>query len=199
MRSYKASWMPGNNSNCDDLQEHQGRQGVPGTVSICVGVTQESPGDRTIETRHFGERITIGPALDKEGLERLKNEGITRVIDLRTPGETDPVSPQEEQDLLHGFGTEHLNVPIDWKKADFDDFDTVRRAMDEADGPVYLHSTNGKRAAVIAVAHRAIQKDMTPKLAVREAESMGAFTAGSRAEDFLAEYIAARVGIDLIE
>lgn len=152
-----------------------------------------------MEAKEIIHGVTAGPARDQGSLMRLPREGFSRVIDLRTEGETDPLSPAEEADLLQDADLEHVHLPVDWKDMGYDQADRILAAIDGADGPVYIHSTSGKRAAAMVVIDRAIRKGLNPKEAVRQAEALGAIQGGTTADVFIAGYVAERVGVDIID
>lgn len=149
-----------------------------------------------MERKELEPGVFTGPQLGEEGLRRLPEEGIVAVIDLRRPEENgNLLRPQKESEIVQEMGLKYVHIPVDWKRMDFDQADRFRAALADVGGPVYVHSRHhGDRAATFVLIDRAIRKNQDPKSAARTAEQLGVIRAGTRADDFVAQYIAARIG-----
>jgi uncharacterized protein (TIGR01244 family) len=88
-----------------------------------------------------------------EALERLKASGFGTVITLRNASESPAVA--EEEAIVKKQGLKYVSVPVSPQTFSAADVDAVRRAIEEADGPVLLHCASGNRsgAAWAAVEH----------------------------------------------
>lgn len=111
------------------------------------------PFSRRRPPRPLHARVTpwlyVGPALDEAGYRRLRDAGVTHVVDLRSEGSDDP-------QVMRQLGLEWARVPIDDRAAPTDQQVAEINGWLEAsaDPPVvYIHCEGGLgRSPTVAIA-----------------------------------------------
>lgn len=148
-----------------------------------------------MERKEIERGVTAGPQPEEAELRHLVEEGFTTVIDVRSEKKNGILMrPKEEERVAREVGLTYVHIPVTWKRIDFDQADRLRQAIHDAKGNIYIHSRRGDLAAALTIMDRAVTKGLDPKVAVRQAEAMGVIRAGTRGDDFIAEYVSERVG-----
>jgi len=115
--------------------------------------------------------VWLGGPPDADDLARLSAEGVTWVIDLRTPEEDIEVTAT----AAAAEGLKYVNFPLGQEFADDELVANVGRALEEARGSgdsVLLHCASGNRAGEVWALHRVAQ-GADPDEALAEAEAAG--------------------------
>ena len=98
----------------------------------------------------IGADIYIAGQPAPEGLQRVKELGVTRIINLRTTMEMDnrEVVPFDEAQAVKDLGIEYVHIPLGGPDTPYSlaGLDQFAQAMSEAQGPVLLHCTVAWRA-----------------------------------------------------
>ena len=104
------------------------------------------------EPTKISATISAGGQPNEEDIAALKAAGVRKIINLRRPGEQNqPLDPDAEGAAVRAAGMEYLHVPVDPKNLDPSSSAAVTKAVEEADGPVYIHCAAGGRAVTHAL------------------------------------------------
>lgn len=140
--------------------------------------------------------VYLGGQPAPEDFELLNGQGITSIINLRHPGETD----WDEAELAEEFGMQYIRLPIQSREDLTDElFDQALETLSEnVDGKTLVHCTACSRVGAIWYAYRVLEQDAKPEDAEQEAR-----TAGMRGDWLLEaakEYVARRkIGADGVQ
>jgi uncharacterized protein (TIGR01244 family) len=102
-------------------------------------------------------RVYIGGQPSEAALARLRELGVTAVVNLRTPSEMDDRTqvPYDEAEAVDRLGMEYVWVPLGGEEHPYtpDAVDTFVQVLDRHEGRVFLHCTMGWRASYLWVAY----------------------------------------------
>lgn len=147
-------------------------------LGVCVSAFAELT-PKALETDEFvsgayiaGNVIIAGQPKSKAGLEDLKLQGVSLVVNLRTPREMaaeDHPLPNEQK-IVESLGMQYANLPSGGSSHPYSP-ETVTQLfelIDATDGRVLLHCRSGRRASHLWVAylvkHRGLSLDEAVKL-----------------------------------
>lgn len=120
-------------------------------------------------------KVSAGGQPSEEDIAALKAAGVRKIINLRRPGEPNqPLDPQAEGDVVRRAGMEYLHVPVDPKNLDPSSAAAVTKAIEEADGPVYVHCAAGGRAVTHALLADGNAAGSSADDVMKKADSIGA-------------------------
>ncbi len=109
---------------------------------------------------------------DEAALKAARSRGVTTVINLRSPGETE----WNEKEVVEQMGLEYVNIPIR-KKSDTLDQDAIKaisKAVAQQGGrPVLLHCSSGNRASAWLAVHLVDDHDLDVESALGVARKTG--------------------------
>ncbi|MBI1339965.1 hypothetical protein GC169_07120 [bacterium] len=125
----------------------------------------------------------VGPAYvagqpSEAALEKLKAEGVTKVISLRTPQEMDNrrMVPFDEAAKAKSLGMTYVNIPLGLGGPESpytpEQVDAFAAALGTADGKVLLHCTVGWRASHMWAAYLVRHRGYTLEDAIANARAM---------------------------
>lgn len=125
----------------------------------------------------------VGPAYvagqpSEAALEKLKAEGVTKVISLRTPQEMENRSmvPYDEAAKARALGMSYVHIPLGLGGPDHaptpEAVDAFAAALASADGKVLLHCTVGWRASHMWAAYLVRHRGYSLDEAIRHARAM---------------------------
>lgn len=139
----------------------------------------------------INEKITSGRQPTEEELRNLPQEGYKAVINLRAAGEEDqPLSPQEEAELVKSLGLKYLNIPVSTQEGlKTEQVDQFLQEVDRLPGPVFVHCRRGKRSGAFSMIFEALQQGLAGQEALEQAESMGFECDVPRIKEFFINYI----------
>ncbi|MCC5886336.1 MAG: DUF885 family protein [Gammaproteobacteria bacterium] len=144
-------------------------------VSAWIETTASS---RITEFSQPAPGVWLGDPPTKADLDRLRQQGVGLVIDLRTAGE----EIEDAADAATSFGLRYLNLPVGLDLADADvvaGFAAALEAATEAGEGVLLHCASGNRAGEVWALYQ-VEQGMSPAAALADAEAAG--TRGERLE-----------------
>lgn len=125
------------------------------------------------EPTKVNAKISAGGQPSEEDIAALKAAGVKKIINLRREGEQNqPLDPGAEGDAVKRAGMEYLHVPVDPKNLDPSSAAAVTKAIEETDGPVYVHCAAGGRAVTHALL--ADGKGGSADAVFKKAEEIGA-------------------------
>lgn len=119
--------------------------------------------------------ILAGQPLDAQAMQKLSAEGVSTIINLRTPGEmADSASTPIDEAMLSGqLGISYVQLPSGGPEYPFSD-ETVRQfaeAYSNAKGRVLLHCNSGRRATHLWVAYLTTHLNMDINEAIIHGQS----------------------------
>jgi uncharacterized protein (TIGR01244 family) len=111
-----------------------------------------------------------------EALAKLKSEGVTTVINLRTPSEMDnrEYVPFDEKVVVDSLGLEYIHIPLGGTEFPYTNEALLKfaNAIDKAEGKVLLHCTVGRRASNMWAAYLIQFKGFEPNKAIEYAKAV---------------------------
>lgn len=120
-----------------------------------------------------GDIIIAGQPLTEEAMKKLKAEGVSRIVNLRTPAEMDnrESTPIAEAEIAGKLGLEYHELPAGGPEHPYtpDMVKTFNKIVGESDGTVFLHCNSARRATHLWVAWLSQHEG----LSVDEAISLG--------------------------
>jgi uncharacterized protein (TIGR01244 family) len=133
--------------------------------------TGEIPMPQMLETKEYrggiaktGDLYIAGQPMVEDALRKLKAEGVTTVINLRTREEmaNRKSTPIDEEKLLQQLDIKYVHIPSGGSKNPFSPatLDAFAAAMDQSDGKVLLHCNSARRATHIWVAYLVKHKNL---------------------------------------
>jgi uncharacterized protein (TIGR01244 family) len=122
------------------------------------------------------DNIYISGQPEKEALAKLKSEGVTTVINLRTEKE---MSNREyvsfdEKAVVDSLGMEYIHIPLDGKEFPYTNEALIKfaDAVTNAEGKVLLHCTVAGRASNMWAAYLIQYKGFSPDKAIEHAKAI---------------------------
>ncbi|PKU25452.1 phosphatase [Telmatospirillum siberiense] len=98
------------------------------------------------------DKIEVAGQPTADEVTGLKAEGFTTVINMRRDGEADqPLSPAEEGQVAQAAGMDYHHIPVDPNDLQPEQAAALKKLLDEAKGPVFLHCAGGPRATAVAL------------------------------------------------
>lgn len=120
-------------------------------------------------------KVSAGGQPSEEDIAALKASGVRKIINLRREGEQNqPLDPAAEGEVVKGAGLEYLHIPVDPKNLDPSSAAAVAKAVEESDGPVYVHCAAGGRAVTHALLADAKAQGSSADKVFKTAEEIGA-------------------------
>jgi protein tyrosine phosphatase (PTP) superfamily phosphohydrolase (DUF442 family)/YHS domain-containing protein len=159
-----------------------------GVAAQCVPASQPLADTSTI--RNFlrvNENFCTGGQPRLEHLESLKKEGVTTIINLRTPGEH---RAADEEDMAKKLGLRYFNIPVNYSDPRDSDADEFLRVTDDPKNrPAFIHCTAAIRVGAFWMIRRVLRDGRSVADAEEEAEKIGLRNAPHLVE-FARAYIA---------
>jgi len=141
------------------------------------------------------DRLAVSDAPTEDELRGLAAGGFRSIVDLRADGEPRPrgIAPWEEARIAAALGFGYHQVPVEPPRLGDHLGDLVRRTIREAEPPVLLHCTTGRRAGVFGLIVLACDERL-PSDAYRSHErALGLdFEGMPRLSAFLEDYVGRR-------
>jgi len=142
--------------------------------SVSFPIKLDSEGFQQILAKSGNLYISGQP--DEESFQKLKTEGVTTIINLRTDMEMDnrDYVPFDEREVVESLGLKYIHIPLGGVDSPYTNEALVKfaDAMDEADGEVLLHCTTAHRASYIWAAYLIQFKNFTPDKAIEYAKAI---------------------------
>jgi uncharacterized protein (TIGR01244 family) len=127
------------------------------------------------EPTKINAKISAGGQPTEEDIAALKASGVRKIINLRRAGEQNqPLDPDAEGEVVKRAGLEYLHVPVDPKNLDPSSAAAVAKAIEETDGPVFVHCAAGGRAVTHALLAEAKAQGSSADKVMKKAEEIGA-------------------------
>jgi uncharacterized protein (TIGR01244 family) len=120
--------------------------------------------------------VFISGQPEKEAFVKLKSEGVTTVINLRTQREMDnrELVPFDEKHILDSLGMEYIHIPLGGKDFPYTNEALTKfaEAVTKSEGKVLLHCTVAWRASNMWAAYLIQYKGFSPDEAIRHAKAI---------------------------
>ena len=135
-----------------------------------VGFTQQDAPD----IRNFlriNEDFCTGAQPRLEHLQKLKDEGVRAIINLRTPSEH---RAAEEEEMAKKLGLRYFNIPVkftDPKEEQVTEF--LKITDDAANRPAFIHCAGAIRVGAFWMIRRVLRDGWSVEEAEKEAEKIG--------------------------
>ena len=122
------------------------------------------------------DNIYISGQPTYEAFIKLKSEGVTTVINLRTQQEMDnrEYVSFDEKALLDSLGMEYVHIPLGGPDTPYNNEALLKfaDALDNSEGKVLLHCTVGRRASYMFAAYLIQFKSFSPNKAIEYAKAV---------------------------
>lgn len=147
-----------------------------GLLAACGATSNDTQGDSemthagpTMNFHRIDPQLATGGHFVGDGLDELKAQGVTVVIDLRDK------PPEDQAQRLADAGIRWINVPVVWKEPKLEDFAEFSRVMAEVEGENVLVQCQGNyRASAMTYAYRVTQGGVPEAEARRDLEAIWA-------------------------
>jgi uncharacterized protein (TIGR01244 family) len=141
------------------------------------------------------DRLSVSDAPTEDELRELAARGLRSIVDLRADGEPRPrgLAPWEEARLATAIGITYHQVPVEPPRLGDHLGDLVRRTVRQAEAPVLLHCTTGRRAGVFGLIVLACDEQLPPEEYRKREHALGLnFEGMPRLSAFLQSYVGRR-------
>ena len=122
------------------------------------------------------DNLYISGQPDKESFAKLKSEGVTTVVNLRTPSEMDnrEYVSFDEKAVVDSLGLEYIYIPLGGTEFPYtkEALQKFSDAIEKAEGKVLLHCTVGRRASNMFAAYLIQFKGFEPNKAIEYAKAV---------------------------
>ena len=146
-------------------------------------VQQEQLGD--LDRIHSVGDLYIASQPSVSDLEKLKEQGILSVINLRPADETPDMN---EQKAVEDLGMKYVHIPLSGPgQADTSFFQSAREQLRSVKRPAFLHCSSANRAGMAWLAYRVLDEGVPLERALKEARKVG--MRSQKLEDRALEYI----------
>lgn len=138
------------------------------------------------------DRIAVSGALVEDDVRRLPVEGFRSIIDLRADGEPRPqgLAPWDEATLAAAAGLAYQQIAVEPPRLGDSLGHAIRRALCEAEPPVLMHCTTGRRAGTFGLVALACDEALTVEQCLARGRAMGLdFDGMPRLTRFLRDYV----------
>jgi uncharacterized protein (TIGR01244 family) len=156
-------------------------------LTAAVAAPQEPAKDAS-SIKNFlrvNEQICTGGQPTMAELEKLKQEGVRAVINLRRPSE---YNAEEEAAKVRELGLRYVNIPVDHsdpKDAQVEDF--LKATDDPANRPAFIHCAAANRVGTFWMIRRVLRDHWSLEKAEDEARKIGMRSPNLR--EFALDYI----------
>ena len=155
-----------------------GMVGLLGQVSAEISAQQKKAEPQKVESAKLGNTKNVHRAgnlwfagqFTQADIEKIKAEGIERVISLRTDGEID----WDEKKALEAAGIQFTSIPFRSPESlNVAVFDSVRKHLKSKDKKILFHCGSAHRVGGVWLPYRVLDEKVPLKTALKEAEKIG--------------------------
>ena len=130
------------------------------------GQAQSPPGEIGANYVAVTERLHTAGQPTAATLATLGEQGFGLVVNLAPPSSQGAVA--EEGKLVAGAGATYVNIPVDWQKPTYEDFELFSAVMSGArDRKVLVHCQLNMRASAFAFLYRVVHEAVPPEEAMK--------------------------------
>jgi uncharacterized protein (TIGR01244 family) len=142
--------------------------------SVSFPVKLDSEGFREVLVKV--DNLYISGQPDEESFRKLKSEGLTTVINLRTEKEMNnrELVPFDEESVMDSLKLEYIRIPLGGADSPYNNEALIKfaDALENADGDVLLHCASARRASYLWAAYLIQFKDFSPDKAIEYAKAI---------------------------
>jgi uncharacterized protein (TIGR01244 family) len=122
------------------------------------------------------DNLYISGQPEKESFAKLKSEGVTTVVNLRTDSEMSNREnvPFDEKAVVDSLGMDYIHIPLGGPDSPYNNEALIKfgDALSKAEGKVLLHCTVGRRASYMWAAYLIQFKGFSPNRAIEYAKAV---------------------------
>ncbi|MEA3162230.1 MAG: hypothetical protein QOE88_48, partial [Verrucomicrobiota bacterium] len=107
----------------------------------------------------ISQKVSVGGQPRQSDLEKLKEDGVKTVVNLRVAGEDTSLSPAEERALAEKLGLQYHHLPISLDKLDAAQVKELREILQNSQEPAFVHCGMGQRACSFSLAASGVDAD----------------------------------------
>ncbi len=153
-------------------------QAVPVATPEGTGLPVKVTDIEGVEARlYLDGRVYIAGQPSQAALAKLKERGVTAVVNLRGPAEmADPkLVPYDEAAAVSALGMEYVHIPLNGRDFPYtsDAVDRFAAVLGRHTGPVVLHCASGGRVSYLWAAYLTRHRGFTLGDAVARGEAIG--------------------------
>lgn len=143
-------------------------------LAASASAAPQEPVKDTSSIKNFlrvNEQICTGGQPTMAELEKLKQEGVRAIINLRRPSE---YNAEEEAAKARELGLRYINIPVDSsdpKDAQVDEF--LKATDDAANRPAFIHCHSANRVGAFWMIRRVLRDHWSVEKAEDEASKIG--------------------------
>ena len=149
-------------------------QSIFGQDTVSFPVRLDDPGFQNVIAEVGNLYISGQP--DKESFIKIKSEGVTTVINLRTPKEMEnrEYVPFDEEVIVDSLGMNYVHIPLGGVDYPYTPLAVQKfaDAMNNSNGKVLLHCTSAHRASQMWAAYLIKYKGFEPNKAIEYAKAI---------------------------
>jgi uncharacterized protein (TIGR01244 family) len=149
-------------------------QSVLSQYSVSFPVKLDESG--FLEVIAQADELYISGQPDEDAFVKLKSEGVTTVVNLRTQKEMDnrEYVPFDEAALLDSLGMEYIHIPLGGTDNPYTNEALTKfaEAVDKSEGKLLLHCTVARRASHMFAAYLIQYKGFEPNKAIEYAKAV---------------------------
>ena len=135
--------------------------------------------------------FTVGVSPSLAELHNLSRCGFRSVVDLRDDDEASAQTISNAFEVLRFCHCHFLHIPVPKRAVPGELLDEFRREVQALPKPVYVHSTQGARAAVFTVLHLGLEVGATDEDVVSRLRRIGFFGKLAAQEEAIRAYVRA--------
>ena len=142
------------------------------------------------DTVQISEGLAVAKfAPDARTFAQIAEEGFRSVVNLRTKGEPQAISPEEERQLVESAGLTYLHHPVAGNQLSEHVVDGFREQVRSLPTPVLVHCASGRRAGAMVLMYQGAERKMSSDDLVAKARSLGLELGSAELEDFVRRYV----------
>jgi len=135
------------------------------------------------------DKVTAGAQPDDDDLVVLAKQGVTTIINLRRPGESNqPITPEAKGEKARALGLRYVHLPISVADLRPEQVQAFTQAVERSEGPVYVHCGAGQRACAFALMSKADAQGSAAEGVLAEAKEKGIDLPDKTVVDFIKAY-----------
>lgn len=142
--------------------------------SVSFPVKLDATGFRAVLAQ--SDNLFISGQPDEDSFAKLKMDGITTIVNLRTPQEMENRTyvPFDEESVVDSLGLEYILIPLGGEEYPYtpEAVEKFADVLSGASGKVLLHCTTGHRASHLWAAYLIMYKGFEPNKAIEYAKAV---------------------------
>ena len=142
-----------------------------------------------MDAKKISAKVMVGQQPSAKELADLRAQGVATVVNLRTEGEKNqPLSPDDEGGEAKAAGLSYHHIPVSIPSLSTQQVKAVREAIQNSEGPVYVHCGAGQRACALSLL--VTESDGSFEDLVSKAAGLGFPVVDDQLRDFIENFVA---------